>query len=66
MSEEFYYSAEMQSMYSTVPAHLLFSRRLTMQLSDTSSIAQHFKKKIMTNNSITENSYRKQNKTKQY
>ena len=32
-------------------------RRLTMHLSDTSSIAQHFKKTFMPNNTITENSH---------
>ena len=33
------------------------SRRLTMHLSDTSSIAQHLKKTFMPNNRIMENSY---------
>ena len=36
-------------------------RRLTMHLSDTSSIAQHLKKTFMPNNWIMENSYRKYN-----
>ena len=37
------------------------SRRLTMHLSDTSSIAQHLKKTFMPNNTITENSHRQHN-----
>ena len=37
------------------------SRRLTMHLSDTSSIAQHLKKTFMPNNTTTENSHRQHN-----
>ena len=37
------------------------SRRLTMQLLDISSIAQHLKKKFLPKNRVSENSYRKQN-----
>ena len=37
------------------------SRRLTMHLSDTSSIAQHLKKTFMPNNRTTENSHRQHN-----
>ena len=37
------------------------SRRLTMHLSDTSSIAQHLKKTFMPNNRIMKNSHRQHN-----
>ena len=37
------------------------SRRLTMHLPDTSSIAQYLKKTFMPNNTITENSHRQHN-----
>ena len=37
------------------------SRRLTMHLSDTSSIDQHLKKTFMPNNTTTENSHRQHN-----
>ena len=40
------------------------SRRLTMHLSDTSSIAQHFKKTFMPNNTTTKNSHRQHNNTR--
>ena len=40
------------------------SRRLTMHLSDTSSIAQHLKKTFMPNNTTTKNSHRQHNNTR--
>ena len=40
------------------------SRRLTMHLSDTSSIAQHVKKTFMPNNTTTKNSHRQHNNTR--
>ena len=40
------------------------SRRLTIHLSDTSSIAQHLKKTFMPNNTTTKNSHRQHNNTR--
>ena len=40
------------------------SRRLTMHLSDTSSISQHLKKTFMPSNTTTKNSHRRHNNTR--